>query len=180
MLEETAQVFDAPIPGQSLTGAPGAMAYEQPPQFTDPEDAYDYVVAKLDSDDDVLMQTISIIDAGIPLESIAKLIAFSGFTEGRWSPDVAELIQPAIRILLLSIADDAGIKPVLDSTPKKPYDGDVQIRQAMEEVDLENLPEDLPEEELPMEGAPPESMGEVPMESPPMDGGGFMNMVGGQ
>ena len=35
--------FDAAIPGQSLTDNPGNGAWEHPPQFSDIEDATDYV-----------------------------------------------------------------------------------------------------------------------------------------
>ena len=35
--------FDAPVPGQSLTDTPGNYPWEHPPQFTDPEEASEYI-----------------------------------------------------------------------------------------------------------------------------------------
>ena len=35
-------------PGHSLTGEPGKWAWEQPPRFSDPNDAIDFIVDKLD------------------------------------------------------------------------------------------------------------------------------------
>ena len=36
-------IFDTPIPGQSLTNTPGNYPWEHPPQYTNIEDATEYV-----------------------------------------------------------------------------------------------------------------------------------------
>ena len=36
-------IFDAPIPGQSLTDTPGNSPWEHPPQFSNVNDAAEYV-----------------------------------------------------------------------------------------------------------------------------------------
>ena len=35
--------FEAPIPGQSLTGEPRQYPWESPPQIDKPEDAFDFM-----------------------------------------------------------------------------------------------------------------------------------------
>ena len=40
-------VFDQPIPGQSLTGAPNSYAWEKPAKFTTIDDSLSYVMDKL-------------------------------------------------------------------------------------------------------------------------------------
>ena len=39
--------FDAPIPGQGLTDEPGNYPWEHPPQFTDPDEAAEFVWDRL-------------------------------------------------------------------------------------------------------------------------------------
>ena len=53
-------IFDAPIPGQSLTDTPGNAAWEHPPEFTDVEKAADYVWDILHKED-FLEQVISFL-----------------------------------------------------------------------------------------------------------------------
>ena len=51
-------IFDAPAPGQSLTDTPGNAAWEHPPEFTDVEEASEYLWQKL-HEEKVLDQVIS-------------------------------------------------------------------------------------------------------------------------
>ena len=49
------------------------------------------------------------LDAGIPVEAIGRIIVFSGFTEGKWNPDVAFIITEPIMKMIAMI----GFKVVL-------------------------------------------------------------------
>ena len=40
-------IFDAPVPGQSLTDTPGNARWEHPPEYTDVEEASEYVWERL-------------------------------------------------------------------------------------------------------------------------------------
>ena len=69
--------FDTPIPGQSLTDTPGNGPWEHPPQFTNIDDASEYVWKKIHSEKQ-LGQIITFLNNGIPVEAIARMILFSG------------------------------------------------------------------------------------------------------
>ena len=101
--------FDAPIPGQSLTDKPGNSAWEHPPQFTDTEEAAEYIWDKL-THPDYAKQLIAMLDAGIPVEALCRVIIFAGFTEGKWTPDVGFMLAEVVIKMIATIAIKAGVK----------------------------------------------------------------------
>ena len=99
-------------PGHSLTGEPGKWAWEQPPRFSDPNDAIDFITDKLDEripQEDML----KMMTAGITIEEIVNQISFKGFMQGQFNPDVAELINPALAMFLMKLSIDNGFTPRL-------------------------------------------------------------------
>ena len=67
--------FDAPVPGQSLTDTPGNYPWEHPPQFTDPEEATEFIWQTLHTEE-FMEQVIGMLDAGVPIEAITRVIVF--------------------------------------------------------------------------------------------------------
>ena len=110
-------------PGNSLTDAPGKWPWEQPPRFTDADDVIDFTIDTIMGGpikDDLL----KLMMAGITVEELVTQISFKGFLEGQFTPDVAELIKPAIGIFLVDLALQTGFEPKMfvDSAP---VEGDV-------------------------------------------------------
>jgi hypothetical protein len=103
--------FDAPIPGQSLTDTPGNYPWEHPPQFTDPEEATEFIWQTLHTEQ-FLEQVIGMLDAGVPVEAIARVIVFGGFVEGKFTPDVGFLITEPVMKMLMAIGVRAGINNI--------------------------------------------------------------------
>jgi len=101
--------FDAPIPGQGLTDKPGNYPWEHPPQYTNTAEAAEYVWEKL-TEPQFAEQVIGMLDAGIPVEAIGRIIVFSGFTEGKWTPDVAFIITEPIMKMIATIGIQGGVK----------------------------------------------------------------------
>ena len=102
--------FNAPIPGESLTTSPDMQkSWERPPRFTDPDDCMENVYLELTSDE-ALPELVNMINDGIPLDEIAQVVLYRGYTQGLWNPDLMLLlIEPTI-YLLIAIADYADIK----------------------------------------------------------------------
>ena len=102
--------FNAPIPGESLTTAPDMpKAWERPPQYTSQDKAMEAIYMEI-TQENSLRKLINIINDGIPLDEIAQVILYKGYTEGKFSPDLMlVLIEPTI-YLLIAIADYADIK----------------------------------------------------------------------
>ena len=102
--------FNTPIPGEGLTGSPdNAKAWERPPQYVDDNKAMEALYLLI-TEQEKLQGLISIINEGVPLEEIAQVILYQGYTAGQYSPDLMlTMIEPTI-YLLIAIADYAEIK----------------------------------------------------------------------
>ena len=101
--------FDAPVPGQSFTDKPGNYPWEHSPQYTDTSEAADYVWDRL-SQPEFAEQVIAMLDAGIPVEAIGRIIIFAGFTEGKWTPDVAFIIAEPVMKMIAAVGIHGGVK----------------------------------------------------------------------
>jgi len=102
--------FNAPIPGESLTSSPETpTAWERPPEYTDQDEAMMAVYMVL-TEQDTLRQLIGIISEGVPLDEIAQVVLYKGYTEGKYTPDMMLNLAESTIYLLIAIADYAEIK----------------------------------------------------------------------
>jgi|TARA_R110000851_G_scaffold4384_2_gene17877 hypothetical protein len=108
--EQGVNPFNSPIPGESLTTSPDMQKnWERPPRYTDPDDCIENIYLEFTSDES-LPELVNMINQGIPLDDLAQVALYKGYTEGLWTPDVMlMLIEPTL-YLLICIADYAGIK----------------------------------------------------------------------
>jgi hypothetical protein len=98
-------------PGHSLTDEPGKWAWEQPPIYADPDDAVDYVTEAIDDNPQQREGILKMLLAGITVEELVNQVSFKGFMKGYYTPDVAELIKPAVGIFLYNMALEEGFEP---------------------------------------------------------------------
>ena len=109
----------APIPGQSLTNNPDAPApYEQPPEFTNPHEAIDYILITMLEPETVKNLSASLI-GGASLIDIASILLYSGFTGGKWSPDLMTLLMEPTIYILMAIAERLDVEYVIDTDDKE-------------------------------------------------------------
>ena len=101
--------FDAPVPGQSMTDKPGSAAWEHPPQYTNTAEAADFVWEQLTTPE-FAEQVIAMLDAGVPVEAIGRVILFGGFTEGKWTPAVAFIIAEPVMKMIVAVGVQGGVK----------------------------------------------------------------------
>ena len=106
--------FDAPIPGQSLTDEPGNYPWEHPPKTTEPEQALDKFWNRL-TDPEVAEEIIIMMEAGVPVEALARILTFTGFAEGEFTPDVGFLTIEPLMKMLAAIGMRAGVKNLVIS-----------------------------------------------------------------
>lgn len=107
--KENERAFDAPIPGQSLTAELGARPWQTPPQFTTIEEAIDYYIPRLQSEE-VTEQLLDVLEMGIPVTTVANTMQLASVMEGKHSVDVGMLVLPVLVELIMLIADTAGIE----------------------------------------------------------------------
>tara|TARA_B100000131_G_scaffold35932_3_gene32847 strand:- start:97 stop:726 length:630 start_codon:yes stop_codon:yes gene_type:complete len=116
--------FNQPIPGQSLTTAPRQFPHENPPDETDPEIVLNELREYLNTPE-VKDELVAQMAAGFPVEAIVTMIAKGGVAQGRFSPDVAEIIKPVVTMLLISLALDQGITELVVFT-EEPVDQEAE------------------------------------------------------
>jgi len=95
--------FNFPVPGHSLTDSPEQWAWDKPPRVTDPEEAIQTVIEKVEKPQ-TKEHFLRLMAGGVTVEEIVNTIGLAGFTEGEWSPDVAELIKPALAVYFIGVA----------------------------------------------------------------------------
>jgi len=144
--EPTINPFNAPIPGQGLTDEPGNYPWEHPPQFPAIEDAADFIYERL-SNPKQLKRLLTMMRIGVPIEALVKVITFSGFLEGKFTVDVARLLEPIVAMQIMSKAQVAEVpaKITLEDTEDTEFYKD--MAKVKKSIDLDNLPMDKMTEE---------------------------------
>jgi hypothetical protein len=113
-------IFDAPVPGQSLTDTPKQWQWESPAEISDPVEAYESILESIKRP--VATETIQkLLYVGVSVETIVNGLSLKGFSEGKFSPDVAEMIKIPLAFQVTAIGNKAGITPtILNEPPTKP------------------------------------------------------------
>ena len=129
--------FDTPIPGQSLTDEPGNYPWEHPPQYVTTDGAADHLWNRM-SEPEFAEQIIAMLDAGVPVEAIARTVLFGGFLKGKFSPDVAFIIAEPVMKMIATIGVIAGVEDIKmsmdDITNKKEIRSAVRLNVEAEKV----------------------------------------------
>ena len=64
------------------------------------------------------MTILQLMDAGMPIETLVRTITFVGFSQGKFTPDLAEMLNPLLTMYMTIIADKAGITPRVLNNPE--------------------------------------------------------------
>lgn len=101
--------FQAPIPGQSLTEAPGSRPWERPPEISDPEEAVQMYLTKL-SNKKVMESMLDMLELDTSVRMLTEGILRSGVANGIHSIDVSMVVAPVIHEFIKQTADAAGVE----------------------------------------------------------------------
>ena len=139
--------FDYPIPGEGMTAEVGSRPWQNPPQYTTVEQALEFYIPKLVSEE-IYDGLLDSMELGIPLTIMADSMQSAAVMQGLHTVDVGILAMPVIIEMLAYIGDEAGIEYNLGMD--KPIDEDkissTKIALAMKKM-REKLPEALEERE---------------------------------
>jgi len=153
-LKMAEEMFDAPIPGMSLTHELGARPWQQPSQFPTVDDAIEYYMASMTSEE-YMEQLIDILEMGVPVTSIANSMQLASVMEGKHTVDVGMLIVPLLMELIMMLGDSAGIEYETGlQNPDKNKARDSQLakyamkyKKTLKEVDTKEMVESSKEED---------------------------------
>ena len=82
------EIFDTPVPGQSLTDEPGNYPWEHAPQYATVEDASHVIWERLHREE-VIDTIVILLRNGMTVENITRVLVFSGFLNGKFTVDTA-------------------------------------------------------------------------------------------
>ena len=102
------RLFDAPIPGQSLTTEPKNAPWENPPEIDTVEDATRMYVGRL-AKQEVIDDMVAMVEAGLPLRPIVKGIVTQGVMRGMHTVDTGMLVEPVITEFLRQAIESYGV-----------------------------------------------------------------------
>ena len=88
-------MYNAPIPGESLTVEPKSMPYERPPEISDPIKALDIHIDNL-SNPTAMEDVLFFLEMGTPLTNLTEGILRSAVMEGIHSVDISLIIAPVV------------------------------------------------------------------------------------
>ena len=103
------------MPGQSLTNDPKQpYNWEKPVEYTNPREAMLYVFETLTVPETTTNILLS-INNGVGVIDIASITLYSGFLEGKWSPDLMLLLMEPTMYMIMALAEKADIPYSLEA-----------------------------------------------------------------
>lgn len=138
-------MIEAPIPGQSLTTAPNNNLYERPPEISDPEEALQMHLNRL-NDPEKLEDILDVLELDVSIRELTEGILRSAVAEGLHSIDVSMIIAPVVHEFITSVADEAGIEyddGLVDKAKEEKGRNSVVAAKARK-INLEKKPEVTP------------------------------------
>lgn len=150
------ELFDAPIPGMSLTHELGDRPWQTPAQFPTVDEAIEYYMNSMTSEE-FMEQLIDIMEIGVPVTTIANSLQLGSVMEGKHSVDVGLLVVPLLMELIMMLGDSAGIEYETGlQNPDRNKARDTQLakyasqyKQSLDEVDTKAMAEEETEDDQP-------------------------------
>jgi len=145
------ETFEAPIPGQSLTGELGAYPWEQPAKYNTAEEAIDFYISRL-ANMDISMDLFESINDGLPITTAVDVLVAGGNMDGLHTMDVATLAAPVIAEFMVAVCEKLDLDYTMEGkateklNPKK-------LEEVMDNVSIDymnpEVEEEVAEEEMP-------------------------------
>lgn len=161
MAVDTQPLFDGPIPGMSMTTELGGRPWQQPPQYTNVDEAIEYYMDRMTTDE-FMDELVDVLEMGVSIADIANIMQTSSVMEGVHSVDVGILVSPVLMEMMMFLAESAGIEYVtgLETRNKKKI-SDSKIAKIIQKLEREvgDLEEPEETEELKVEEANNEPTG---------------------
>jgi hypothetical protein len=145
------ETFEAPIPGQSLTGELGAYPWEQPAKYNTAEEAIDFYISRL-ANMDISMDLFESINDGLPITTAVDVLVAGGNMDGLHTMDVATLAAPVIAEFMVAVCEKLDLDYTMEGTATKKLNPK-QLEKVMDNVSIDYMKPEVEEvsaeEEMP-------------------------------
>ncbi len=143
--EQEELMFQAPIPGESLTADPeNPSDFEKPPKYVEVEKFIDDLFMNI-TDEEQIDGVLDPIRKGVPLEDVTQMLLFQAFSTGQISPDLQLLAVEPTLYMLIGLSQYAGIEDAV-LYPEESFD--------MDDTEVKGLLKEDGEQIDPSEGTP--------------------------
>ena len=102
-------MFEAVQPLYSITQDKKKYKFTQPPELNDFDEIVEYYIERV-SRENVLDDILFLLEGGLPLENLTKLIVRLVVSEGVHTIEKGFLVRPILFEYLKGLADDAGVE----------------------------------------------------------------------
>lgn len=101
--------FDGPVAGQSLTNNPETpLPFEQGSEFVALHPALEYVWETLIRPE-IYIQSMRLLNQGIPVMDLTRGLLFMGFNDGKWNPDLMMMLLEPTAYMFIALAEKQDI-----------------------------------------------------------------------
>ena len=148
-------IFDAPIPGMSLTHELGDRPWQTPAKHSNIDEVMDYYMERMSSEE-FMVQVVEVLESGVPVTVLANTIQMASVMDGVHSLDTGMLVLPMIMEMMMMLAESADIEyddGLKDPNKKEFRDSLIaktisQYEKKLRDTDTEVLTQDLPEKPM--------------------------------
>ena len=140
--------FDRPLPGESLTRDPDdRLPFEQPPKFTDRNDALEYHF-ELFTEEDNYAGIMEALESGVSIMEVVQVFLMQGFRDGLYNPDMMLMLAEPLAYMIAALAERAEVEFTIMNDPDEMptvEETDLPImNQAMRTIEKPEMDEDFP------------------------------------
>lgn len=104
------KMFNAPIPGENLTSNTKNYPWHKPPQYSDFDDAFEYLADDIFADKEKMASIITLVSSGISAVALVQMLLINKVSTGRISPDMSLLIAGPFYKVLVRLLDAMGVE----------------------------------------------------------------------
>ena len=144
----TEAIYDAPIPGSSLTKEVGASALKNPPRYTTVDEAIEFYVKQM-STKEFGNKLADTLEMGVPVTSLANIIQMHSVMEGRHTLDVSMMLLPILMEMIAYIAESRNVDYDMGTDEDKDIPSEEAILASINRSKMkapETVQEQVPEE----------------------------------
>ena len=138
------ETFEAPIPGQSLTGELGAYPWEQPAKYNTAEEAIDFYISRL-ANMDISMDLFESINDGLPITTAVDVLVAGGNMDGLHTMDVATLSAPVIAEFMVAVCEKLDLDYTMEGKATKKLNPK-KLEEVMDNVSMDYMNPEVEEE----------------------------------
>ena len=105
--------FNSPTPGESLTLSPDTkFPWERPPQYTEVRPYIEDIFLAI-TEEDKYIELLGMYLDNTPIDEIVQMILYTSMSSGKINPDLMLLCIEPLMYLLIAIAEQNDIEPVI-------------------------------------------------------------------